>query len=175
VTAYCFEEIVPQVAAVPAQPHVHVHVHADGTVHQHIDKNASDTSGSGGDQHRHRNGRARGRAAVFNPWDRQRRDLVGSGLVNTWVLAGSIPALIGTDYGRLLLGKIGLFLVMLLLAAVNRLWLTPRLQRSDHDGAKGAAEQIGYNTLAEAALGAAIIVIVSVLGTLAPGLEGDAP
>jgi hypothetical protein len=55
VTAYCFDEIVQQVAAVPAQPHVHVHVHADGTVHQHVDKRA-DSSQSRGDEHQHHGG-----------------------------------------------------------------------------------------------------------------------
>jgi putative copper resistance protein D len=97
--------------------------------------------------------------------------LVGSGLVNTWVLAGSIPALIGTDYGRLLLIKIALFLVMLLFAAVNRLWLTPRLTSSSIDLADGPLRGLGRNTLAEAALGAIIIVIVALLGTLQPGLD----
>jgi len=97
--------------------------------------------------------------------------LVGSGLVNTWVLAGSIPALIGTDYGRLLLAKIGLFLVMLLFAAVNRLWLTPRLTSSSIDLADGPLRGLGRNTVAEAALGVIIIVIVALLGTLQPGLD----
>src|SRR5271155_3043079 len=32
--------------------------------------------------------------------------LLGGGLVNTWFLAGTVPALVGTDYGRLLLAKI---------------------------------------------------------------------
>ena len=58
--------------------------------------------------------------------------LAATGIVNTWVLAGSIPALLGTDYGQLLLVKIALFLVMVATAAVNRLVLTPRLmQKSD--------------------------------------------
>jgi len=97
--------------------------------------------------------------------------LVGSGLINTWVLAGSIPALIGTDYGRLLLAKVGLFLVMLLFAAVNRLWLTPRLTSSSIDLADGPLRGLGRNTVAEAALGVIIIVIVALLGTLQPGLD----
>jgi hypothetical protein len=43
VSAYCFDEIVEQVAALQIQRHVHdhVHVHSDGTVHHHIDKTAS--------------------------------------------------------------------------------------------------------------------------------------
>ena len=52
VSAYCFDEIVEQVAALQIQSHVHVHdhvhVHSDGTVHHHVDKTASiaDQSGS---------------------------------------------------------------------------------------------------------------------------------
>jgi copper resistance protein D len=95
-----------------------------------------------------------------------------SGIVNTWLLAGSIPALVGTEYGRLLLVKIALFLVMLLFAAANRLWLTPRIVlASDTDGIKAALEQVRRNTLIEAALGAIVIFIVSILGTMPPGLE----
>jgi putative copper resistance protein D len=53
--------------------------------------------------------------------------LLLTGAINTWYLAGSIRALTETDYGHLLLAKIVLFLVMLALATVNRLWLTPAL------------------------------------------------
>ena len=53
--------------------------------------------------------------------------LLFTGAINTWYLAGSIRALSETDYGHLLLIKIALFLVMLGLATVNRLWLTPAL------------------------------------------------
>jgi hypothetical protein len=40
ISAFCFDEIAEQVAAVQAQaqqPNAHVHVHADGTVHYHAD------------------------------------------------------------------------------------------------------------------------------------------
>jgi copper resistance protein D len=95
-----------------------------------------------------------------------------SGVVNTWLLAGSIPALVATEYGRLLLVKIALFLVMLLFAAANRLWLTPRIVLAlDTAAIKAAMEQVGRNTLIEAALGVIVIFIVSILGTMPPGLE----
>jgi putative copper resistance protein D len=95
-----------------------------------------------------------------------------SGLLNTWVLAGSIPALVDTAYGRLLLAKIALFLVMLSFAAVNRLWLTRRMRfSSESEDAKSAMGQIGQNSFVEAGLGAIVIFIVSILGTLPPGLE----
>ena len=53
--------------------------------------------------------------------------LLLTGAINTWYLAGSARALTATDYGHLLLVKIALFLGMLALATVNRLWLTPAL------------------------------------------------
>jgi putative copper resistance protein D len=101
--------------------------------------------------------------------------LVATGAVNTWFLAGSVPALVGTDYGHLLVVKVALFLVMLLFGAVNRLWLTPRLLNAP--SAAGRAEalrQIERNSLIETALGTIIIVIVGLLGTLPPGLQDQA-
>ena len=65
-----------------------------------------------------------------------------TGSINTWYLAGSIPALTETDYGRLLLLKIALFLVMVAVAAFNRLHLTPRLVR-DADGATTGQRSAG--------------------------------
>jgi hypothetical protein len=40
-SAYCFDEIAEQVAALQVQSHEHVHIHADGTVHHHVDKASS--------------------------------------------------------------------------------------------------------------------------------------
>ena len=49
--------------------------------------------------------------------------LIATGSVNGWILTGSVPALIGTDYGRLLLAKVALFVAMVAIAAINRLRL----------------------------------------------------
>jgi copper resistance protein D len=98
--------------------------------------------------------------------------LVVTGAVNTWVLAGSVPALVGTDYGQLLVVKVALFLVMLSFGATNRLWLTPRLVHAPSAAAVVQAQrQIERNSLIEAALATIIIVIVGLLGTLPPGLQ----
>ena len=98
--------------------------------------------------------------------------LVATGIVNTWMLAGSMPALTGTDYGRLLLLKVVLFLVMLSFGAINRLWLTPHLVHAANAAATAnALRQIERNSLIEAGLAAIIIAIVALLGTLPPGLE----
>jgi putative copper resistance protein D len=101
--------------------------------------------------------------------------LVVTGSVNTWVLAGSVAALLDTDYGRLLLAKVALFLVMLSFGAINRLWLTPRLDHAPKGAAvPSAIRQIERNSLIEAALGAVVIAIVGLLGTLPPGLKDQA-
>jgi putative copper resistance protein D len=101
--------------------------------------------------------------------------LLATGVVNSWVLAGSVHALVGTDYGRLLLVKVALFLVMLSIAAVNRFWLTPRLvQQVDTAGSQDALRRLRNNSLIEATVGAVILAIVGVLGTLPPGLDEEA-
>ena len=99
--------------------------------------------------------------------------LILTGAVNTWYLAGSIAALTETDYGRLLLAKIALFLGMIAVAAVNRLWLTPRLFQGANAAAKDALRQLRRNTFVEVAVGAIIIAIVAVLGVSPPGQLGN--
>jgi len=79
--------------------------------------------------------------------------------------------LTATDYGHLLLVKIALFLVMLALATVNRLWLTPAL--AVDAGAKpehNALRQLRRNVVTEIVAGAAILAVVAVLGVTPPGL-----
>ena len=97
--------------------------------------------------------------------------LVTSGIVNMSFLANSVHAVVDTEYGHLLLAKIGLLLAMLAIAAVNLLRLTPRLGRPSDDAGIvwRAALWLRRNTLAEAALGLAVLAIVSALGILPPG------
>jgi len=89
--------------------------------------------------------------------------LLATGLVNTWMLAGSLPGLLETDYGRLLLLKIALFVAMVAIAGINRLRLTPPGLPNTQ-----AVHRLNRNTRIELALGLAIITIVSVLGVLPP-------
>jgi copper resistance protein D len=99
--------------------------------------------------------------------------ILATGSINTWYLVGSIPALVGTDYGRLLLAKIALFFVMVAVAAFNRLCLTPHLVQDGQPAATAAAaqqalRQLRRNAALEAAAGAIVVAIVAVLGTLPP-------
>ena len=87
-----------------------------------------------------------------------------SGLANTWYLVGDVPALIGTDYGRVLLAKLALFVVMITLALVNRLRLTPRLRAHDRE----ALHRLRRNALLEAAAGLLVVTLVGVLGITVP-------
>lgn len=101
--------------------------------------------------------------------------LLITGIINTSYLAGSIVALTETDYGHLLLVKIALFLGMVAIAAFNRLRLTPRLTADANAAARhGAVRQLRRNTAVEVACGAAIIIVVAVLGTTPPGSHAHA-
>jgi putative copper export protein/mono/diheme cytochrome c family protein len=100
--------------------------------------------------------------------------LLITGGLNTWFLAGTLPALLGTYYGHVLLVKIALFVAMLCLAAVNRLRFTPRIAMpldGDVRSAHGAANSLIRNCVLEATLGFAVILIVALLGTLPPGMH----
>ena len=98
--------------------------------------------------------------------------LIVSGAVNSWILVGSVHALLVTDYGRLLLLKIAAFVAMVGLAAINRLSLTPQLAADAKGGAEpNALAALKRNTLIEIVLGLAIFVIVGVLGTLHPAIH----
>jgi putative copper export protein/mono/diheme cytochrome c family protein/peroxiredoxin len=91
--------------------------------------------------------------------------LVLSGLANAWYLVGSAPALVGTEYGWLLLAKLAVFASMVTLAAVNRLSLTPRLERQD----SRALRFLRRNATGEIAAGIIVVAIVGTLGTTIPG------
>lgn len=90
--------------------------------------------------------------------------LVISGIINAWILVGSFHALVVTDYGWILMLKIAAFMVMVALAGVNRLWLTPRLAVAEAEPLRSLTR----NTVAEIVLALFIFVIVGLLGTLHP-------
>ena len=95
--------------------------------------------------------------------------LVGSGLINSWFLVGSLSNLVTTPYGQLLIAKLVLFAGMLGLAIANRFWLVPALTRGS-SGTHRSADRLRRHVLAEQALGFLVILIVSVLGTLEPAI-----
>jgi putative copper resistance protein D len=98
--------------------------------------------------------------------------IFATGIVNTWILVGSWHALIATGYGRLLMLKIALFIVMLLFAAANRFWLTPGLALPSSAPQFDARRQLARNSMIEFVLALAIFAIVGLLGTLHPASHG---
>ncbi|HKO70011.1 MAG TPA: copper homeostasis membrane protein CopD [Bradyrhizobium sp.] len=98
--------------------------------------------------------------------------LAATGIINAWILVGSFHALLSTGYGRLLTLKLGLVGIMLVFAASNRFWLTPRLTRSS--GNELPAEvlhQLTRNSVIEIALGFGIFAIVGMLGMMHPAIH----
>src|SRR5208282_678676 len=78
--------------------------------------------------------------------------------------------LFGTGYGHVALVKLGLFGVLLTLAALNRLALTDRLAGAAPDAARRHMRiSIGIETL----LGAAVVVTAGFLATHTPGTHEE--
>lgn len=100
--------------------------------------------------------------------------ILATGIVNSWMLVGSVEALVSTNYGRLLLLKIVLFFVMLAIAGINRLLLTPRIIRAQGSAARNPLRQLRTNSLIETTIGAVILIIIGMLGTLPPGIQEHA-
>ena len=115
---------------------------------------------AGESSRRHRGGNA----LVFQYWPCRRSDHRGDGLINALNLVGSVELLTHTDYGRLLSVKVAIFLVMVIIAAVNRFGLVPRLAE------RGAVATLRRNALIEAIFGLLILCIVAALGTMPPAL-----
>lgn len=98
--------------------------------------------------------------------------LLVSGTINASFLLSGIHRLIDTAYGRWLLFKITLAAAMVVLAAVNRQHLLPQLY-GDVATAHAAmtTRSLIRNTLIEIALGTGIVLVVGMLGIMAPANE----
>jgi putative copper resistance protein D len=88
--------------------------------------------------------------------------LAATGLINSWMSLAGPRDFLDTGYGRALALKVGLFAAMLGIAAVNRFYLTPRLSTSR------AQRALAGNSLAETGLGLGVLLLVGLLGTMAP-------
>lgn len=96
--------------------------------------------------------------------------LVLTGAANYGFIVGpTVSGLSSSPYGLLLLGKLGLFAVMLGLAAANRFRLVPRLEAAIAAGDPGAALAMLRRSVGlEAGAATAILLLVAWLGTLGP-------
>jgi putative copper resistance protein D len=88
--------------------------------------------------------------------------LLVSGCVNALVLVPRPDSLLTSDYGRVLLVKLGLVLIMVGFALYNRLALVARVQ------SKAGAQALWRSVLAEQGMGALVLATVALLGTIHP-------
>ena len=100
--------------------------------------------------------------------------LAGSGLVMGWRVLGSWDALVGTTYGRLLLVKVAVALVVVGLAAWNRWRLLPAMRgavrRRDR---KAGARPVVRAVVAEAAVLVVVLALTGVLVDRSPEVEAS--
>jgi putative copper export protein len=93
--------------------------------------------------------------------------LACTGLCQGMELIGSLPALFGTRYGHFALLKIALFLVALILAALNRLRLTDRLAAGGADVRRQLLVSVSFETL----IGLAIVTTAAFLASSPPAMH----
>lgn len=97
--------------------------------------------------------------------------LVVTGVYRALAELGPVAEIADSGYGRALLVKLGLFAVLLVGGAYNRLVLHPRLERAAlglEPDDRGAAASLRVSVAAELVLAAALLVSVAVLVSLPP-------
>ena len=92
--------------------------------------------------------------------------LGGTATLQVVEFMGGLAGLFGTGYGHVALVKLGLFLALLTLAAINRLVLTERLLGKTQDAGR---RHIRMSIAIEAALGALVIMTAAFLASHTPG------
>jgi putative copper resistance protein D len=93
--------------------------------------------------------------------------LAFTGIATALSQVGSIPALLGTRYGRLLLLKLALLVPIVALAALNRR-LLPGLSGEAARVGRPAMRRLGVFVSLEAALVLAVLMVVATMGVTAP-------
>lgn len=100
--------------------------------------------------------------------------LVGTGLINSWLLVGSVSGLLKTGYGQFLVVKLALFLGMFGFAVANRFWLIPALEKAStagcHSNSIGYLRKLRNHIVGEQLLGLTVLFVVSLLGTMPPAI-----
>jgi putative copper resistance protein D len=96
--------------------------------------------------------------------------IVVTGSANAWFQVGSVPALVGTRYGWLLLFKIALLVPILVLAGRNRR-LLPRLAGDAATVGRPAMARLGRFVAGEAGLALAILLVTAALSLSPPAVH----
>lgn len=102
--------------------------------------------------------------------------LLVTGSFNGWLQVGTLAGLTGTPYGRALLLKIAFFVPMVVLGAVNILWVTPRIVGIEANGRR-LDRALSYGRhfrrfiAIEAAFGVLVLGAVGVLTNTSPAYQ----
>jgi putative copper resistance protein D len=94
--------------------------------------------------------------------------LLATGVLNTISIVPRPELLVTSEYGRILLIKMGLVAVMVGVALVNRFILAPRLQKTERSQPRQANITLYRSIAVEQALGLLVLGIVAVLGMVHP-------
>lgn len=94
-----------------------------------------------------------------------------TGLYQSWIHVGDFPALLTTDYGRVLTVKLSLFAVMLAIGAFNSLATKPLLAGADEKTARSAGCKAVRRIGTESLFGIAIFGATGLLTLLPPGVH----
>ncbi|HEU0208978.1 MAG TPA: CopD family protein [Candidatus Udaeobacter sp.] len=92
--------------------------------------------------------------------------LIVTGISNSWLLVGSIHALVTTGYGWLLLLKLTLFGILIALGARNRMAIKASASTSQTESS--FLQKVRRNVIGEICLGATVVIIVACLGVTPP-------
>lgn len=95
--------------------------------------------------------------------------VVATGIWNSWNQIGNVASLLGTRYGHLLLLKLGLLVLIIALAGVNRLRVLPALSGEAETVGRPAMRRLTSFVRIEFALGAAILAVVILMAVTPPG------
>ena len=98
--------------------------------------------------------------------------VVATGVVRSWLELGSVSAYWEENYGLVLLTKVGVFLPLVALGAVNRRIVGPRLEANTSiTGLSRIRRLIGF----EVTLGVVVVALTAILVGLSPTSEASAP
>lgn len=100
--------------------------------------------------------------------------VVLSGIINAGYTLMTPAALVTSQYGWLLLAKIGVFATIIGFAAINRFSLTPKFVSAAYGSGEQdlLARRLRRNAISECLLGFGIVAIIGKLGITLPGAHG---